>query len=305
MQKGAFPFPPTSHYRRAIRPNNIGLVEITLGRIPCRCERPEPQKFAWPIVLLPELFTTLDHLAVMLGYLATIGWEVYAPNLRAAAATGSTPALGKMSFSDLLMLAGEVVDALDRPAIVIGHGLGGLLALKLAESRPLKAAGALAPLLPGVPNRLVSGLSKLPALWLGRPLKPPAGRTLFEFLFDVEPFQRAAMVKALVADCAQAARDVVSGKVSFTPANHLPPRFVIAGEVDTFAPASQVTAWAESIGAAAILAKGRGHWLIGGRGLERTVGEAHRFLVRALGQDLLLLFPEEWKTKSEDDENAP
>ena len=59
---------------------------------------------------------------------------------------------------------------------------------------------------------------------------------------------------------------------------------------------------AASIGVALITAKGRGHWLIGGRGLERTIGEAHRFLVRALGQDLLLLYPEEWKTKGEDGE---
>ena len=279
-------------------------METTLNRIPCRFERPEPQKFAWPVLLLPELFTTTAHLAVMLGYLATIGWEVYSPDLRAAAGQGGANALGRMGFSDLLTLAAEALDALDRPAIVIGHGLGGLLALKLAEERPLKAAVALAPLLPGVPNRLAAGWSNLAARWLGTPLKPPSGRTLFEFLFDLEPFQRPAMVKALVADAAQAARDVLAGSISFSPRKDLPPRLVIAGEVDTFAPLAKVTAWAESIGAAVIVAKSRGHWLVGGRGLERTVGEAHRFLVRSLGQDLLLLFPEQWKSAPEDDESS-
>ncbi len=275
-----------------------------MNRIPCRFERPEPQKFAWPVLLLPDLFTTTEHLAVMLGYLATIGWEVYSPDLRAAAGQGATNALGRMGFADLLTLAAEAVDALDRPAIVIGHGLGGLLALKLAEDRPLKAAVALAPLVPGIPNRLAAGWANLTARWLGTPLKPPSGRTLFEFLFDVEPFQRPAMVKALVADAAQAVRDVVAGSISFSPRRDLPPRLVIAGEADTFAPVGKVTAWAESIGAAVIVAKSRGHWLVGGRGLERTVGEAHRFLVRSLGQDLLLLFPQEWKSAPEDDESS-
>jgi len=274
-------------------------VETRLGRLPCRFERPEPQKFAWPIVLLPELFTTANHLAVMLGYLATIGWEVYAPDLRAPAGGEGTPELGRMGFADLMALAGEALDALDRPAVVIGHGLGGLLALKLAETRPLKAAAALAPLVPGSPNALVTVWTKLPALWLGHPLKPPTGRTLFEFLFDVEPFQRPAMVKALVPDVAKAAQEVAAGKVSFAARENLPPRLVIAGEVDTFAPREKVVAFANSIGAAVVIAKGRGHWLIGGRGLERTIGEAHRFLVRSLGQDLLLLFPEEWKSEPE------
>lgn len=250
-------------------------------------------------MLLPELFTTANHLAVMLGYLATIGWEVYAPDLRAPAGGEGTPELGRMGFADLMALAGEALDALDRPAVVIGHGLGGLLALKLAETRPLKAAAALAPLVPGSPNALVTVWTKLPALWLGHPLKPPTGRTLFEFLFDVEPFQRPAMVKALVPDVAKAAQEVAAGKVSFAARENLPPRLVIAGEVDTFAPREKVVAFANSIGAAVVIAKGRGHWLIGGRGLERTIGEAHRFLVRSLGQDLLLLFPEEWKSEPE------
>ncbi len=239
----------------------------------------------------------------MIGYLATIGWEVYAPDLRAACGDGSTPALGRIGFADLATVAGEALDAIERPAIVMGHGLGGLLALKLAELRPIKAAVALAPLLPGSPNPLVSGWSRLTARWLARPLKPPTGRTLFELLLDVEPFQRPSMVQALVPDVALAACEVVSGSISFAARQDLPPRLVIAGEVDTFAPVDKVKAFADSIGAAATIAKGRGHWLIGGRGLERTIGEAHRFLVRALGEELLLLFPEQWKSEPEDGES--
>ena len=277
-------------------------METRLGRFPCRVERPEPLKFAWPIVLLPELFTTTHHLAVMLGYLAMIGWEVYAPDLRAAAGVDGTPGLARIRMEDLVTVAQGALAALGRPAILLGHGLGGLVALKLAETREVKAAVALAPLIPGFRNPLTGSWSRTPAVWLGRPLPPPRGRALFELLLDVEAFQRPAMVSQMVPDAGAAARQIASGQFRLTSRPGLPPRLIIAGAVDPFAPLDQVTALAASIGVPLITAKGRGHWLIGGRGLERTIGEAHRFLVRALGQDLLLLFPEEWKTKGEDGE---
>lgn len=274
-------------------------MESTLGRFRYRIERPEPLKFAWPIVLLPEFFTTTHHLTVMLGYLATIGWEVYAPDLRAVAGQGSTPPLARMQLQDLVDVAGEALDALDQPAIVLGHGLGGLIALKLAETRAVKAAVALAPLLPGVSTALTGSWAQLAATWFGRPLPPPSGRVLFEFLLDVEGFQRPAMVAGMVPDAARAARQVTSGELHLEARPDLPPRLIIAGAVDAFVPLEQITAFAHRIGAQIITAKGRGHWLIGGRGLERTIGEAHRFLVRSLGKELLLLYPDEWKNQDD------
>jgi predicted alpha/beta hydrolase family esterase len=74
---------------------------------------------------------------------------------------------------------------------------------------------------------------------------------------------------------------------------------VVAGDSDIFAPIQQTTKFAESIGAKLATIAGRGHWIVGGRALERAINETQRFLVRALGQDLLLLYPEEWKDKSE------
>ena len=112
-------------------------METHLGRFPAQAEVPEPLKFAWPIVVLPELFTTSRHLATLVGYFATIGWEVYAPDLHAVIGHGGTPPLETDRFRESwLDLAGEAVAALGREAIVVGHGIGGLVALKLAERAP-------------------------------------------------------------------------------------------------------------------------------------------------------------------------
>ncbi len=276
-------------------------METRLGRFPAQVERPEPIKFAWPIVLLPELFTTRRHLAVLLGYLATIGWEVYAPDLRAIAGGPNTAALGRWDFALLSAVAGEALDALGREAIVAGHGLGGLVALKMAEHAGVKAAVALAPMVPGLRTPFVTRAANLPALWLGRPLKPPTGRALMYMLTDVEGFQREALVRALVPDASRAPMEVVRDRVQF--ARDCPtPRLIVAGASDPLVPVERAAAFAATNGARFISLPGQGHWLIGGRAVERAVNEVHRFLVRSLGRDLLLLYPPESSDEPDSDD---
>jgi pimeloyl-ACP methyl ester carboxylesterase len=269
--------------------------DIELGRIPAQRELPEPVKFAWPIMVLPELFTTPRHLALVLGYLASIGWEVFVPHLRAVFGKGSTPPIEKLRFNDLAALASEAIEGIGRDAVVLGHGVGGLVALKLSEHRRVKAAVAYAPLVPGFRTPLAGGIGNRIAMMLGRPIKPPRGRILFELVADSDPFTRDGLIKAMVPDSGAIATDVMTGAIEFVSADKAAPRLVVAGDSDIFAPLQETTKFAESTGAKLATIRGRGHWLIGGRALERAINETQRFLVRALGQDLLLLYPEEWK----------
>jgi pimeloyl-ACP methyl ester carboxylesterase len=271
--------------------------DLELGRIPAQRELPEPVKFAWPIIILPELFTTPRHLALVLGYLASIGWEVFVPDLRAVIGKGSTPPLERLRFNDLAALAGEAIAGIGRDAVVLGHGVGGLVALKLSEHRRVKAAVAYAPLVPGFRTPLIGGIGNRIAMMLGRPIKPPRGRILFELIADSDPFTRDGLIKAMIPDSGAIATDVMTGAIEFAAADKAAPRLVVTGDSDIFAPLQETTRFAESIGAKLATIRGRGHWLIGGRALERAINETQRFLVRALGQDLLLLYPEEWKNE--------
>ena len=279
-------------------------METRLGRIPADCERPEPLKFAWPLILLPELFTTARHLAVARGYFASLGWEVYAPDLRAAAQAARTNARASNSsvggFAGRAAILAEALAALGRDAIVVGHGLGGLLALNAVEHPRVRAAVALAPMLPEFGSPLVMGAANWPARLLGRALRPPRGAVLFHLLADAEPFQREALMRALVADDARAALEVVRGRVNFAEGGRTVPRLIVAGDSDPFAPLDKTSEFAARVGAALRVVRGRGHWLIGGRALERAVAEIQRFLVRNLGGDLLLLYPEEWKEPNDE-----
>ena len=116
-------------------------------------------------------------------------------------------------FDGLAAMLAEALAALGRDAIVVGHGLGGLLALGAVEHPRVRAAVALAPMLPGFRSPLVMGAANWPARLFGRALKPPRGAALFHLLADAEPFQREALTRALVADDARAALEVVRGGI--------------------------------------------------------------------------------------------
>ena len=271
-------------------------METRLGRVTAHWDRPEPLKFSLPLILIPEIFTSANHLALARGYFASMGWEVYAFDLRPGlqrspeAARGKTAA--KPGFRDFAAMIAEAIAALGRDAIVAGHGIGGLLALDAAGHPRVRATVALAPMLPGFRSRLVINAANWPARLLGRSLKPPRGRTLSNLLADADPFQRAALAGALGSECARQALEVALGGVEIS--NHTEvPRLIVAGDSDPFAPPAVVRDFAEKIGATMRVVPGRGHWLIGGRALERTVAEVQRFLVRNLGSELLLLYSDE------------
>jgi esterase/lipase len=82
-----------------------------------------------------------------LRYFAQRGWEGHALNLRAHFWSETAP-LEELDFGDYLEDVIDGYEALGRSAVVIGHGLGGLLALKLAESRETDALVLLSPAMP-------------------------------------------------------------------------------------------------------------------------------------------------------------
>jgi pimeloyl-ACP methyl ester carboxylesterase len=282
-------------------------MDVMVGRFAAQFDRPPTVKFAWPAVLLPDLFATPVHLDVPAGYLAAIGWEVYVPDLRHVAESSGASALGRMGFADALALADEMLAALERYAVVLGHGIGGLLALKLTERARVKAGVAFAPLAPGFRSPLFMRAGNLLSLWRRRLLKPPAGRILFELFADAAPYQRESLIKALVPDSAAMAIEVAHDAVEFARGASSAPRLIVSGDSDIFAPHDRVERFAAAIDAKFVTLRGRGHWIIGGRALEHAINETQRFLVRALGQELLLLYPEQFardeppEEKDEDD----
>jgi pimeloyl-ACP methyl ester carboxylesterase len=264
-------------------------MDITAGRFRLQLEQPQTVKFAAPLLMVPSLFMTPRHLAFPIGYLASIGWEVYAADLYDPA--GGSPGR-PMDWAATLANIHDLIAALDRGLVVIGHGAGGLFALALADQPQVKAAVALAPLVPGFNAPILKRASRF--LGLRRPLllKPPQGRALFDLFADADGFHRDTLIRGLKPASASLARAIAAGQPELSRTTSMP-RLIVSGEADPFAPIDQVSVMAKAIEAPLVTLAGRGHWLFGGRTLERVIVEVQRFLVRNLGKDLLLLQSDE------------
>lgn len=260
-------------------------MDSLVGSILARVEQPATPKFAFPLLVLPELFTTPNHLAFLTGYLTSLGWEVITLDLY----TDGPP---REDFHELFERVQGARVALDREVIALGHGFGGLAALRLAEGAGVRAAAALAPLVPGVKPLLMGGLRNRIAALSGGSLRPPSGRRLFELIADADPFARDLIIKQLRPSPSTLMRGVVADEVKIGAGA---PRLIVSGDSDVFAPRPAVEKLAARSGAELSILTGRGHWLIGGRALAPAVGEFQRFIVRALGAELLLLYSDESK----------
>ena len=83
-----------------------------------------------------------------LGYFAGRGWEGHALNLRNHH-WSQTADPAELSFETFVDDVGAAMERLGSGAIVVGHGMGGLLALKAAERHPISGLVLIASELPG------------------------------------------------------------------------------------------------------------------------------------------------------------
>ena len=83
-----------------------------------------------------------------LGYFAGRGWEGHALNLRNHH-WSQTADPAELSFESFVDDVGAAIDRLGSSVVVVGHGMGALLAMKAAERHPVSGLVLVAPELPG------------------------------------------------------------------------------------------------------------------------------------------------------------
>ncbi|HVM30690.1 MAG TPA: alpha/beta fold hydrolase [Candidatus Limnocylindrales bacterium] len=108
---------------------------------------PERRSRRRPIYLLHGELTGSWIWHYLLGFLAARGWEGHALNLRGHY-WSETADLAELDFDSYLADALAGANVLNRPPVVVGHGMGGLLALKVAEQVAISGLVLLSPALP-------------------------------------------------------------------------------------------------------------------------------------------------------------
>jgi pimeloyl-ACP methyl ester carboxylesterase len=201
----------------------------------------------------------------LLPLAAARGHTTRALSFRGHAPSASIGALGAVSIADYLTDATTVAATLDRP-IVVGHSLGGLVALLLARAGLVRAALLVAP----APPRWISVLRPpllarmgryLPALLLSRSFRPRDEDLDALVLNRVQAGERAAIRARLVHDSGRAAREAALG-VFDVPAGSIDvPMLFLGGDDDRFIPIGVTTRVAKRFGAPLVVARGHGHFL--------------------------------------------
>jgi pimeloyl-ACP methyl ester carboxylesterase len=222
-----------------------------------------------------------------MGYFAHLGWSCVALNLRGHASPGAD--VGRASFADYLSDVQQVVAACEAPPVVLGHDLGGLLALQRALS-PTRAIVALAPLVPcplaTTSNAALSRLAARIAMLRSRPLPAPRGRIGANYFAGDVP-------GGTTLDSGVVARELTRKSFGTSLINGSAPTLIVASEGDRFSPPDDAQRLATHVGATFRLIGGSTHAMPWDSGWEQRVSEIHRWLIQTLGDQLLAMREEE------------
>jgi pimeloyl-ACP methyl ester carboxylesterase len=257
-------------------------MQRRLGQVVVESIAAEHPKFTAPLVLIHGFWCTAPMWGQCMGHLAHRGWTCHAPDLRERDSQAGR--IDTLRFADHMGAVRSVIEACDAPPVVVGHDLGGLLALA-CELPAVRAVVAMAPLVPRV-----AAVTAHPALrWWptrlaalrSRPLPPPPRRVGMAYFGGAVP-------GGVLPDSALLARELASDSFRLPGAGPVP-KLALAGGRDPFSPPHAVDRLAYQCGATSCRIEEASHAMPWEPGWEDRMSEIHRWLIQTLGEPLLAL----------------
>jgi pimeloyl-ACP methyl ester carboxylesterase len=239
------------------------------------------------VVLLHGAFA--DHLSLgrWVERLAAAGYETWAPARRGRAGVGPEQAEG-LTFDDYVDDTFAVLEALgesgslDRPPILIGHSLGGLVAQRLAE---LDRAGAVVLLASAPPEALTAQEIALPyfaplmpTIMSGAPFVVPDEACSVLALNRVPESDRPAIHARLTPESGLVYQALLTGAIAIDPGAIQVPVFVAGGQDDRIIAPEQVRHTAQHYGVEPRLYPNHGHWIIDEPGTDAIIDDVLSWL---------------------------
>jgi pimeloyl-ACP methyl ester carboxylesterase len=220
------------------------------------------------------------------------GYAVSAPALRFHNGKRPPTALGTTGILDYAADLEAGTATLNKPPILVGHSMGGLLAQMLAARIKTAALILLAPSAPwGVPPTTLFEIGAAQALHLhpgywNSILEPNRDVALAHSLDQLPRHMRDAVFERFVPESGRATFEVMNWGLDLNRATAVEPDHIecpvllLTGSEDRINPPSTVAKVAELYGKRATneVVEGMGHWLIGEPGWEKLAARALKWL---------------------------
>jgi pimeloyl-ACP methyl ester carboxylesterase len=270
---------PAADWRRR---TEIRHEQIRLDGLSVTAARPARASAA-PLLFVHGLFAAGWMFERWTAHFAGRGRMTYALDLRGHGASAPVADLGRVGLSDYIDDALRVTRALG-DVIVVGHSMGGLIALKLAELRLARAAILVSPAPPrGIPlmsaRLLVRQAKYLPALLRSREIRVERADADALILNRIPADERPAVFSRLQPDSGRAGREMTLGVVAIDRRRVRCPVAVFGGEDDRFIPLRIARRVAAKYDARLQILPGRAHlpmqepgWRQAAEEIERWVG---------------------------------
>lgn len=269
-------------------------MEKWIGGLLADVSPPEGRKFKSPLILVHGLWSGSWCWRSWATQFCNLGWECWAVNLRGRYGDRAHQILERLSFQTCVEDLEQVVDAASFPPVILGHCLGGLMALKAVEKKKLSALIFLSP----IPSREIDiihprslrllRLKYLPLIFLRRPFRPEEKDLRKSWLASVPRSQHSDILKQMVPESGHLIRELFKRRVEVNPDRIHCPILVVCGSEDRVMPIASMREMAARLGGEFKDYPDHGHWMMEEEGGEGIVREIHRWVIQSLGEEILL-----------------
>ena len=270
-------------------------MEKRIGGLLVEVAPPERPKFKSPLLMVHGLWSGSWCWRQWATDFSNLGWECWAINFKGRLEREAHRILKELTLSDCVADLQAVISAASFPPVLIGHSIGGLIALKAAEREKLSALVLLSVLPPSGIELVRSRQLRLlrlkywPLVLLGRPFRPEAKDLRPSWIASVPAPMQADIMSRIFPDSAHLfAHFFVRRRVAVDPARISCPTLATGGSDDRVVPVETLRDTARRLGSDFKEYPGHGHWLMGEGGGAEIVREIHRWVVQGLGEEILL-----------------
>lgn len=274
-----------------IAPVHSVPMVTTLSGLAAEFFPPETAKFKRPLLLVHGPWTGSWCWREWATHFANLGWECWAINWPGRQDSGSAQELAALTFDRCVEDVRRAIRTLSSP-VVLAHSFGGLIALKAAYQEPVSALIFLSgPLtLRAADSKALRPfrLKYSPLIFLRRPFLLQEKDLLSFWLSSVPQSRQRSIISTMVPESAVLIRDLLLGSPERKDPPLSSPALLVGGLEDALIPIRALRERAMELGAERLEYPNHGHWLVGEDNGEHIVRDIHRWVIRKLGQEILL-----------------